>query len=229
MDWDLLARTAPTRFERVYYGHRGSAIFKWAHYLPTYDRLLQPFVGKPITLVEVGLATGGSLQLWRDYLGPDIKIIGVDLDPSCKRFEDDNTRIMIGDQGDPAFMRQVAEAVGEADVVIDDGSHINAHQILTFETLFPIVKIGGVYVCEDLHTSYWADYGGGFGRQDTFIGYAKQAIDKLHFKYGVGELPPNDPARHIGAMIVTDSLIAFEKAEPAEVFMAMVGGDQPIA
>jgi cephalosporin hydroxylase len=229
LDLQKLSLTSPTRFERIYYGHRGRPMFKWAHYLPIYDRLLAPFVGKPITLVEIGLADGGSLQLWREYLGPEIRIIGIDCDPKCNRYAEGRTEVIIGDQGDPAFMQKISNIIGEADIFIDDGSHIIAHQILTFESLFPIIKNGGVYVCEDLHTSYWPTYGGGLDNPDSFIGYSKRIIDKLHFKYGVGTLPSDDISHHIGAMVVTDSLIAFEKRPPEDVYMAWVGVEDAIS
>lgn len=223
LDLEALASAASTRFEQLYYGHRGRPMFKWAHYLPVYDQLLTPFVGKPLTLVEIGLAGGGSIDLWRAFLGPQIRIIGIDREPGCREFEADGVSIFIGDQGDAGFLRQVTDHIGPVDVVIDDGSHVSAHQILAFETFFPRLTEGGLYVCEDVHTSYWPSYGGGADRNDTFIAYAKTLIDKLHGEWSGIAPAPEDPARSLGAMLVTDSLIALTKSRRALPFMAWVG------
>ncbi len=227
LDWDRLARESATRFERVYYGHGRRPMFKWAHYLPLYDRALAPFVGRPVTVVEIGLAYGGSLQLWRDYLGPQIRLIGVDIDPVARTFEEPGVEVLIGDQGDPAFLQMLARHVGQADIVIDDGSHRVDHQILTFEALFPILRDGGVYVCEDLHTSYWPSYGGGLGQAGTFVEYAKSMVDKLHYKYGIAHLDEHDLSRRVGAITVADSLMIFDKAPERGVMMAWVGREEP--
>lgn len=223
LDWDRMTKEAATQFEKTYYSHKGRVIFKWAHYLPIYDRVLKPFVGKPITLVEIGLAKGGSIELWREFLGEQIKVIGIDNDPATLAYAGKNVEVIIGDQGDSEFLKTVAERIGKADVVIDDGSHINSHQIQTFETLFPIIRPGGVYVCEDLHTSYWPTYGGGLGIEGTFISYFKALIDKLHTKYTAENHPLSDLSRHVGTITVADSIVAIEKSVPADVWMAWIG------
>ena len=224
LDWDELARTAETQFERVYYGHRGRAIFKWRQYLPLYDQAFSRYVGKPVTLIEIGLAAGGSLELWRNYFGEQARIIGVDINPDCAAFAGPGVEVMIGSQDDPDFLNRVADQAGEIDLIIDDGSHINSHQILTMETLFPRLKTGGVYVCEDLHTSYWEDFGGGPGHPDSYIEYMKRLIDKLHHPYNGIQLKPDDIARWIGSMTIGDSIAFFHKVEPAKTYMVQVGG-----
>jgi cephalosporin hydroxylase len=224
LDWDELARTAETELERVYYGHRGRAIFKWRQYLPLYDQAFSRYVGKPVTLVEIGVAEGGSLQLWRNYFGEQARIIGVDINPGAQALAGPGAEVMIGSQADPHFLNRVADHAGEIDVIIDDGSHVCSHQIVTMETLFPRLKTGGVYVCEDLHTSYWEDFGGGPGRADSYIEYVKRLIDKLHHRYQGMPLAPDEIARSIGFMTIGDSIAFFHKVEPAETFMVRVGG-----
>jgi hypothetical protein len=88
--------------------------------------------------------------------------------------------VHIGSQADPAFLQSVAERHGPFDIIIDDGSHQMAHQILTFETLYNWVHEDGLYICEDSFTSYWSEYGGGLQSSSTFMEYAKQRIDELH-------------------------------------------------
>ena len=38
--------------------------------------------------------------------------------------------------------------------MIDDASHFWTHQILAFEKLFPTVEAGGIFIMEDIHTSF---------------------------------------------------------------------------
>lgn len=224
LDLEALARTSKTRLERLYYSHAGSPMFKWRQYLPLYDEVLAPFVGKNPTIVEVGLATGASIQLWKAYFGGECRIVGVDIDPAALAFAEPGVEIMIGDQGDPAFLKSVADQVGAADIVIDDGSHICAHQIATIDALFPIVKDGGVYVCEDLHTSYWAPFGGGVGREDTFIGWSKTLIDRIHAHYYTDAPAKTEIAAQIGKVVIADSIMIFHKGAPEDIRMAVVGG-----
>lgn len=129
----------------------GPGIFKWRHYFSIYDRHLSRFRGQPVHLVEIGVAGGGSLQMWRDYLGPDSHLYGIDIDPACKRFERDGVEILIGDQGSPAFWKRFLENSPSIDVVIDDGGHEAHQQAVTLESLLPHIRPGGVYVCEDIH------------------------------------------------------------------------------
>ena len=71
------------------------------------------------------------------------------------------------DQSNPEQMnRFMAQVGGDFDIIIDDGSHIVAHQIISFKTLFPYLKSGGIYVIEDLFSSYWTEYGGAGSRQN---------------------------------------------------------------
>lgn len=77
-------------------------------------------------------------------------------------------------------MRKLVAQVGALDIVIDDGGHTMKQQINSFEELYPKVKPGGVYLAEDLHTSYWSEYGGGLKEPDSFIEYSKNLVDQLN-------------------------------------------------
>jgi len=102
-------------------------------------------------VIEIGVQTERSVCMWADYF-PNAIIYGVDIDEECKRFESDRVKILIGDQGDAAFLRSLP---GDVDIIIDDGSHIPKHVMLGVEVLFRHkLKRGGLYVVEDmlLHT-----------------------------------------------------------------------------
>ncbi len=88
-----------------------------------------------------------------------------------------------GDQADPAFLTALAERIGPIDIVIDDGSHYCPDVIAAFGALFPHVVPGGLYVIEDLQTSYWPGYGGSSERLSdptTSMGFLKQLLDGLN-------------------------------------------------
>jgi 23S rRNA U2552 (ribose-2'-O)-methylase RlmE/FtsJ/multidrug resistance efflux pump len=153
---------------------------KWTHYFEIYDRHFSRFRGTDVCIVEIGIYQGGSLQMWRDYFGANAKIIGVDIDPRCKELEEEGIEVIIGNQEDRGFLRSLKEKIPRIDILLDDGGHTMNQQIVTFEELFPHVAQNGVYLCEDLHTSYWNDYNGGFRKPSTFIEYSKNLIDSLN-------------------------------------------------
>jgi hypothetical protein len=105
--------------------------------------------------------------------------------------------------------------VGDIDVLIEDGGHTMKQQINTFEELWPSIVDGGVFLMEDLHTNYWAKYGGGYRHSDTFIEYAKNLIDQQHAWHSRDKesLVVDDYTRTIRGMHVYDSIIVFDKAE----------------
>jgi hypothetical protein len=121
-------------------------LWKWEHYYDIYERHFQRFVGNPVSLLEVGVMGGGSLDLWRLYFGHHASIYGADINPECRE-----PNVFIGDQGSPAFWGSFKKQVPKLDIVIDDGSHRPDDQIVTLESLLPHLSAGGVYLCEDIH------------------------------------------------------------------------------
>ncbi len=224
---------ATCEMERLFFTHTGRRLHKWHHYLSIYDRWFAPYKNKPVTLLEIGVAGGGSLELWRKFFGDQLRIIGVDIDPLAREKAPKDAEIIIGDQSDPAFLKTLAATIGEVDIIIDDGSHVNAHQILTFDALFPILKDGGLYVCEDLHTSYWRKYGGGFPKSGLFarkppqswMGYVKTMMDDMHAWYATKKNPriANNITREVSGIHVYDSLVVIEKNTRSQPFHLIVG------
>jgi len=151
------------------------------HYLPLYERYLRPVA--VTALLEIGVQKGGSLKMWADYLVDADAIHGVDIKERCKagpEAYDKRIKVFVGDQSDEVFL----EGLGNYDVIIDDGSHVNLHQRETLKTLWSHVNPGGLYVVEDLHTSYWPEFGGNFyARRDqslTMIELLKGWVDILN-------------------------------------------------
>ena len=205
-----MARTNP--LEKYFRQNSKRLIHKWVHYFDIYDRHLSRFRGKRIVVLEFGVSHGGSLQMWRSYFGRRARIYGVDIDPRCKKFEGRRTKVFIGDQEDREFLRSVAAKVGPVDVLIEDGGHTMGQQIATFEVMYPGVKQNGVFLIEDLHTSYWKSYGGGYRKPGTFIEYAKNLTDQLNAWHSrEPELTVDEFTRTTRSMHFYDSIIVFEK------------------
>ncbi len=203
--------------ERYFEAHRGRQIHKWVHYWDIYHRHLKKYRGTPVVVVEFGIQYGGSSQMWREYFGPDAKIYGVDIDPRCKAWEEESFQVFIGDQGDPDFLRRIADEIGPVDVVIEDGGHFPLHQITTFEVFYPRIRRGGVFLIEDLHTSYWKDYGGKLGQPGTFMEYAKALTDKLNAWHSEEpDFAPDRFTRSTRSMHFYDSIVVFEKGKVVE-------------
>lgn len=151
-------------------GHvRGRGIWKWDHYLEIYHRHLSKFVGSSGHLVEIGIFSGGSLEMWRNYLGARARITGVDIQPACSVYETEGTRIEIGDQADRSFWRDFVARAGSIDIVIDDGGHTHEQQRVTLEELLPHMSPGGVFICEDVH-----------GVGNPFAAYSTALADQLN-------------------------------------------------
>ena len=130
----------------------GSDKFNQHGYHRFYPHHLDRFRHREGNLVEIGVDEGKSLQLWRQYL-PNAFLHGVDIGRECK-----GERFVIHrcDQGDPGQLRVVAEQIGAAFAIIDDGSHIPEHQLLTFDLFFEaVLEPGGLYIIEDIEVSYW--------------------------------------------------------------------------
>lgn len=156
----------PSNPLREYFeGHRqGPGIWKWRHYFEIYHRHFQKFIGRPVNILEIGIFSGGSLEMWRRYFGEGCHVFGVDIQPECLAYQSEWVTIKIGDQGDRNFWREFKRGMPRLDIIIDDGSHRPADQIVTLEELLPHINPGGVFVCEDVHGSgnRFAQYVSGF-------------------------------------------------------------------
>lgn len=131
-------------------------------YLDTYERVLSQFRDLPITLLEIGVAGGGSMSLWLEYF-PNAQIIGLDIH-LFKKVQMDfaerpRLRLIECDQLNKEKLNELFEDES-IDVIIDDGSHVPEHQALTHNFLWPKLKSGGVYFVEDVMNFLWKDYCG---------------------------------------------------------------------
>ena len=202
----------------------GTVLDKWAHYFPIYDRHLARFRGTRVRLLEIGVYRGGGLEMLRHYLGDDAQLVGIDIDPTVSSSLADRYPIEIGDQADPEFLTAVAERHGPFDIVIDDGGHTMRQQIVSVETLFPVVADGGVYLVEDVHTSYWAEFADPSAPTGTFVSWAKDRLDDLnahHFSLDASLSVPWQT--ELAAIHAYDSVIVLDKTRSPAPFSESTG------
>ena len=165
---------------------------KWGShfYTPHYQHHFEPIRMQRLNILEIGvggyddpLKGGESLRMWKQYF-PNSNIYAIDIfDKSA--LQEDRIKIFRGDQVDKKFMLKVAEEIGEIDIIIDDGSHLNKHVIETFKIMFPLLKNGGIYAAEDLQTAYWKEYGGdgrNLNNPRTSMNFFKQLADCLNYE-----------------------------------------------
>lgn len=214
--------------EKYFKENKGRLIHKWNHYFEVYDKHFARFRDTDVHLLEFGVLHGGSMQMWKWYFGNKAKIFGVDINPHCKQVEEEQVEIFIGDQEDRTFLKSLAVQIPRIDILIDDGGHTMKQQIITFEELFPYVDRNGVYLCEDLHTSYWSEWDGGYKKRDTFIEYSKNFVDYIHAWHAVEtrRLPVNDFTRSVHSLHYYDSILVIEKRPIERPFHLKAGTKQ---
>lgn len=106
-------------------------------------------------LIEIGIGgknyrgvVGSSLKTWRDFL-PNAEIVGIDIDPAALGDYGERVSVVIGDQTRKSVLEKALSHTPSADVIIDDGSHMNTLTIASFRYLFPKLTPGGLYFIED--------------------------------------------------------------------------------
>jgi 23S rRNA U2552 (ribose-2'-O)-methylase RlmE/FtsJ len=167
--------------------NQGRAIFKFPSYFDIYERHFSRFRGQKVTVVEMGVLYGGSLQMWKHYFGKEAMIYGLDINPAFV-FEEDQIKVIVANQLDREALQLAMLEIETIDILIDDACHRGNGQITAFEELYPYISENGVYLCEDLGISYREAYGGGLRKEGTFIEYSKNLIDQLnayHISQGI--------------------------------------------
>jgi cephalosporin hydroxylase len=103
----MIKKTSQNPLEKYFWSNNERLIHKWMHYFDIYDRHFSPYRHKKVTIVEFGVYHGGSLQMWKHYFGRRARIIGIDINPECKKLEEKQVEIYIGDQEDRTFLREL--------------------------------------------------------------------------------------------------------------------------
>jgi hypothetical protein len=172
-------------FSEVFLRHTGKLADKWSSYLPIYDRVLSEYRHSPIDLLEIGIQNGGSLEVWSEYFTSARIVVGCDIDENCRKlkFTDPRIKIVVGSITEEATLAEIKAMRGEYDIIIDDGSHMSEDVILAFVKLFPLLKDDGIYIVEDLHTSYWHGHGGKLKGKNSSTEFFKRLVDVVNFEH----------------------------------------------
>jgi hypothetical protein len=148
------------------------------NYTEIYANYFAPLRGKPLKFLEIGIYKGASVKMWEEYF-PNADLHFMDITLGLSEYHSSRSHYHLCNQEDPAALNQFIQSSGGSfDVILDDGGHTMNQQITSFTVLFPHIKSGGMYIIEDLHTSYWNSYGGG-GPHST-VNFLKGLIDSVN-------------------------------------------------
>ncbi len=123
------------------------------NYVEIYEQLFAPMRHRGLRILEIGVEEGKSMRLWEAYF-PTANIFGLDI---MSKTQHDSARVatLVADQGKREELKAALDRIGrDFDIIIDDGGHRMDQQQISFATLFPVVKPGGLYIIEDIHTSF---------------------------------------------------------------------------
>lgn len=164
--------------------------------------------------------------MWKHYFGEKANIYGVDIDPRCLVCEEERIKIFVGNQEDKNLWQYIRNTLGSVDILIDDGGHTMNQQITTFnETFFSLLSENGVYLCEDTHTSYWKEHGGGFRHKNSFIENTKDLIDQLNAWHSKDEESFNitNFTQSAYSIHYYDSIVVIEKRKMQKSYHKLIG------
>ena len=188
--------------------------FKVTNYFRIYAALFAHLRGTECTFIETGVLNGGSLFMWRRWLGDKARIIGIDLNPAAGRWREHGFEIHVGDQGDRAFWRSTFETIGPFDALLDDGGHQSFQQIVTATEALRAATRACVIAVEDTHTSFMREFDR--HREHSFLEYAKASTDTLIASHA-GLYPKDFPVPDNQVV-----LASFERVRSIEFFPGIV-------
>ena len=152
-------------------------------FLKIYETYFKELKEREINILEIGVENGDSLRIWRDYF-TKANICGIDI--VKKEFKINNVEILCGDQSDHKFLDDIIKKYKKFDIIIDDGCHISKYIINSFKYLFDFLSVGGLYVIEDLQTSYIPRYGGSrvnLNKSNTSMNFIKSLSDSINYEH----------------------------------------------
>lgn len=170
----------------------GKVSDKWESYFRVYERVLGPLRDRELSMLEIGVQNGGSLDVWAEYLPHAKVIIGCDIDERCRqlRYADPRIKVVVADVTSQQAYDEILDIQPEFDVVIDDGSHLSAHILHSFLTFFRHVRPGGIFIIEDTHTLFWENWGGGVLKRDGAHEFFKLLADLVNAEHWEKEIQP---------------------------------------
>ena len=156
-------------------------------YINTYESYFSEIKDKKLKILEIGIADGKSLLTWSDYFKNSI-IVGLDIhkiDVIEKKLDRENIKIHQGSQSDEIFINKIIKQYNSFDIIIDDGSHLSKDVKKSFHLLFPHLNNDGIYVVEDMQTSYNHFFGGNpfdLKYSNSHMNFFKNLTDRLNYQ-----------------------------------------------
>ncbi|WP_126747643.1 glycosyltransferase [Variovorax sp. DXTD-1] len=181
---------APGTLTALYSSHQGKLSDKWSSYISIYERLFSELKDKSSRILEIGIQNGGSLEIWAGYFSRATAIVGCDINEACRAltYDDHRIHVVVGDANTDQVEEAVASYSPRFDLIIDDGSHRSGDVIRSFGRYFPRLEDGGLFVVEDLHCSYWAEFEGGLFNPASSMAFFKRLADVVnHEHWGLSE------------------------------------------
>lgn len=177
----LASPLRPLSLLELGYAHRTDKVI--SGYLPLYDRHLSSLRYTAQSVLEIGIGghdkegSGGySLRMWRDYF-PKATIHGIDL-VDKSHLNSHRIQTHVCDQASSESLLEYCNDLG-FDLIIDDGSHFVPHQITSFESLFPFVDPGGIYIIEDTCGSFMGRLRGEYP-VGGLVGYMSSRVNSCY-------------------------------------------------
>ncbi len=172
-------------FEEIHRAKTGKVSDKWESYLRYYDALFAEYRDQEVSLLEIGIQNGGSLDTYAEYFQNAKVLIGCDINVKCKNlhYAEDKIKVVVGDANTEASFLEIVSHAASFDIVIDDGSHVSTDIINSLIRYFPLVSPGGIYVIEDTHTLYSPNFGGGLLNEFSAYHFFKKMIDVVNFQW----------------------------------------------
>jgi hypothetical protein len=215
----------------LYSQHRGKMSDRWTNYISVYNRILNNYRDKSISMLEIGVQNGGSLEIWSKFFPSATILIGCDINKDCHklRFDDYRINLKIGDANCDSIKEEILKLTPSFDIIIDDGSHYSGDIVKTFCKYFPYLNDEGIFIIEDLHCSYWNEFEGGILYPFSSIEFFKNLVDiinqehwnkskllfqlnKFKSKYGVELL--ESELLHIHSVEFINSICVVRKLKP---------------
>ncbi len=169
-------------------------------YTKIYEKYFSDLQLKKLKILEIGFGSGCSAHMWEDYFcNSELHFIDINTEFFDKYGSTDRSFFHHVDQADTVELGNFAKKHGPFDIIIDDGSHQNIHQLVSFKALFSHLKKGGIYVIEDLHTAYWKSHGGYGDRYNPkagiimdFLSTLLHDVNYIGARTGLGDLKSKD-------------------------------------
>lgn len=167
-------------------------------YTEFYDYYFRKYRYSCPTILEIGVEKGGSLKMMNEYFKGNCIIYCIDNDDACKNIAESvgtNIYFNLIDQSNHSELNNFCFGLQKSnvvfDIIIDDGSHISKHQMLTVKYLYKYLKKDGIYIIEDIHTSYYNTHNENvnndyyspisfFTKYTDYAYYTKEENNKIH-------------------------------------------------